>query len=80
MNANKEVNIIKLTLTMPKMFSFLTTAISGIIKAKKIKSVKTTAICEIALFFFFTPLWQASSNTPIAAGIIEVIEGVGETK
>lgn len=52
----------------------------GFIRPSSITKVKSTAICAIILFSFFTPVEQINSKIPIKVGISAVIEGVSDEK
>ena len=54
--------------------------LNGIIKLNTINNVSKTAICAMALFWFFTPRLQATSKTPKITGIKAVIDGLSEVK
>ena len=54
--------------------------LNGMIKLITINNVSKTAICAMALFWFFTPRLQAKSKTPKITGIKAVIDGVSEVK
>ena len=52
----------------------------GFIRPASITKVKSTAICAIILFSFFTPVEQINSKIPIKVGISAVILGVSDEK